>query len=126
MRKFDADDILEYRLRRAGGPPRSIQRHPAKFPVSFSWKDATGERRSSKGVTRDISAKGMFVRTGTVPPASVVVRCRLELPALDTRAPDVVHEAIAVGRVIRSDRDLPPSERGFALRTRAFVVRHEE
>jgi hypothetical protein len=126
MQKSEADDILEYRLRRAGGPPRSIQRHPAKFPVSFTWKDGTGQKRSSRGVTRDISAKGMFVRTGTIPPASAVVRCYLKLPALDTRAPDVVHEAIAVGRVVRSDGDLPPSERGFALRTRAFVVKHED
>lgn len=126
MAKFEADELLEYRLRRAGGPPRTIQRHPARFAVSFSWKDETGKRRSSKGVTRDISARGMFVRTSTVPPPSAVVRCELELPALDTRAPDIVHHAVAVGRVIRSDQDLPPSERGFALRTRVFSVRHKD
>jgi hypothetical protein len=77
---------------------RSVIRVLLGLPVVFRWKDANGTHHG-KGVTRDLSVKGMFVMVSEpeCPPVSAIVRCALKIPSLDFLAPDAVLEGLTKG-----------------------------
>jgi hypothetical protein len=70
------------------------------------------------GMTRDMSARGMYIESHTSPPLAAVVRCSVCLPPLEPG--QHVLTGIAVGRVTRVDRT------GFAVNSKVFVLRNDE
>lgn len=59
---------------------RKPKRHPLRVPVFFTWR---GERRSllrGKGMTRDVSASGVYVFSDAAPPVNAVLQIEIVLP----------------------------------------------
>jgi hypothetical protein len=97
---------------------RSLARVRLRLPIIFRWKDGAGVH-AGLGVTRDMTAKGMFVDVteSECPPTSVILRCDLLVPSLDEKEPNAVIEAVSVGRVVRNEKG------GFAVRNKRFMLR---
>jgi len=53
---------------------RERNRFNVSAGVTFEWSDANGMERCGQGVTRDISAKGLFIFSDCLPPAKVDLR----------------------------------------------------
>jgi hypothetical protein len=98
---------------------RKSVRYQIGVPAFFSWK-AKGRRRVGEGVTRDISAEGMFVSTSSSPPAEVQIRIEIVLPPLHTGAPPL--RIRGVGKVIRTETGSATA--GFALASQAFALQN--
>ncbi len=63
----------------------------------------------------------MFVQSETLPEASAVVRCHLELVSNDgAEFPEFAYGAVAVGRVVRIQVEDNGLQKGFAVQNRAF------
>lgn len=104
-------------LRQATAQERVFSRVRLTAPVSFGWK-TPGMAWFGDGITRDMSARGMYVVSETSPPLATVVRCNVCLPPLEPS--QHVLTGIVVGRVIRVD------ETGFAVTSKVFVLRSDE
>jgi hypothetical protein len=96
---------------------RSHFRVQLDLPVVFRWRDRSG-RHQAEGVTRDISAAGVFVLSEVFPPVSAIIRCEVLIPSLDVQAQGSLLEVIAVGHVVRAGES-----NGFAVRSKKFVLR---
>jgi len=53
---------------------REQTRFNVRAGVTFEWRDAKGVQRREQGVTRDISSKGSFIFSDSLPPAKVDLR----------------------------------------------------
>jgi c-di-GMP-binding flagellar brake protein YcgR len=86
---------------------------PAK--VIYRWKDASGQRRESIGLTRDISLLGAFIFAPSPLPVNTPVNLEIELPPLQ---PSVSQRLTlkGKGRVIRSTST--DQDSGFAAACR--------
>ena len=62
------------------GKNREYQRIPLGTSAKFSWGKPVGDKKRGKGVTRDISAGGMYLYTETPPPVGSPVKLDLLLP----------------------------------------------
>ena len=89
------------------------------MPTTFMWSDERGLRQSAKGVTRNISAGGVFVEADTLPPVGLPVRLEIMLPPLRVGVPGI--RLLAEGRVLRVE---PAAEDGpgFAAVNERFVL----
>lgn len=91
---------------------RSVARYVLDLPVVFHWKDASGQRFSGTGFTRDISSAAMFVIASEMPASDVLVTCEVMLP----RHPSGTSMQISArGRVLRVEHGLDLRHRGFAV-----------
>lgn len=85
-------------------------------PAVFSWAAADGRRFQGEGITRDISLKGAFILTATMPPPGCPVQVDLLLPSLTGTSP--MMRVTGKALVIRTEH--PPSDiwtHGFAVLT---------
>ena len=104
---------------------RKYVRYRLELPVVFSWKDEQGIRQQGKGVARDLSAGGVFLRTRACPPVGVPVQLHALLPRLEPSAPSLRMQA--KGRVLRVEtRARGRGWQGFAAVSEAFVLREME
>lgn len=100
---------------------RRTVRYRLGAPVVFSWRGQAGARLQGEGVTRDISARGAFILTPTSPPAEVMVRMEIFLPALRDSGQSV--RLAAEGRVIRIEHQAAETtQNGFAVVSEGFAI----
>lgn len=101
---------------------RRFQRFPLRVPAVFSWKSPRGARQKGEGLTRDISADGVFIVADCCPPSEAVIEFEVRLPALDTSGPPL--RIRAAGHVVRTDGQFDKFLQGFAVHSnRKFVLR---
>ena len=86
-------------------------RYDLAAPASFSWLSPDAEPRQGEGITRDISAHGVFIYAHRMPITGALVEVNVSFPSLDANGTMV--RLTGKGTVVRLD----PSERepsGFA------------
>lgn len=116
---FVAADKSEILLHETPFCPRGELRNRMKLGVVFRWRDADGAHEG-QGITRDLSPKGIFVRTASLPSIKGIVRCYVLLPSLtDGETEEVDLEATVIGRVVRTEHS---DDCGFAVEARVFVL----
>jgi hypothetical protein len=98
---------------------RSALRHALHARAVFAWDDANGERRESRGHTRDVGQRGAFVLTEQCPPRGACVSLSIFLPVVgpETRVMRMEVEA----RVLRSEAT---AEKG-TIGPSGFAVSHQ-
>jgi hypothetical protein len=101
---------------------RKFSRVPVGTQASFSWGRKKGEANQGEGVTRDISAGGMYLYTKTPPPVGSPVKLELLLPKV--RGAMHALRMKVMGRVVRVQPTEDPDEQisGFAAVTDEFVL----
>lgn len=98
---------------------RTVSRFRLRFLVRFRWRDRAGSHWG-EGTTRDISSKGLFILTDTLPPVNSVIRCWFHFPAIEHSFSQDGYDATAIARVLRTaDRG---KDIGFAISPRAVVI----
>jgi hypothetical protein len=95
---------------------REHKRHDLAAPVKFSWELADGTVSEGTGITRDLSAGGLFVMADDPPPAGATVQFEVDL---ETGRLGSGVNIRAKGQVIRVEvTDLAGRLRGCAISTR--------
>ena len=102
---------------------RTVTRFALHYFVRFRWHDEAG-LHSGEGTTLDLSSKGLFILTDTLPPINSVIRCWFCMPTLDQHRPEHMYEATLVARVVRTNATRNHS--GFAASARAVVLTDRE
>jgi len=101
---------------------RKFLRIPVGTAAVFSWGKRVGDKKRGKGVTRDISAGGMYLYTETPPPVGAPVKLELLLPKVRGVLQNLRMKVM--GRVVRvqppEGEDEPIS--GFAAITDRFIL----
>jgi hypothetical protein len=107
------------------GPPLtrellSVERLALAVDVKLAWKIRGQLRRQERGVTRNISSRGMFVVTRRPPPRRTLVRFEFSLkPAAGTKPIRVQGE----GQVVRvKQTETNAMQTGFALVNQWFKL----
>ena len=102
---------------------RELPRVPVGTTAKFSWAETAGDKKRGKGVTRDMSAKGLYLHTETPPPVGSSIKLDLLLPKVRGMLKNLRMKAM--GRVVRVQppqaEDDPIS--GFAAITDRFILR---
>jgi hypothetical protein len=80
---------------------RCALRHGLHARAIFAWDDANGQRRESRGHTRDVGQRGAFVLAEQCPPLGTTVSLSIFLPV--TGAETRVMRMEAEARVVRSE-----------------------
>lgn len=100
---------------------RGAFRYPVRAPAFFTWSDLKSRVRRGKGLTRDISSRGLYVWSEESPPAGVVVDLEVLLPSFNEEAPGLRIEGR--GHVIRTDSRLENTPQiGFGLSSENFIL----
>lgn len=103
---------------------RKCARYRLDLPVTYMWRESSGECAHAAGFIRDISANGMLVLGGECPPAEAQVWCEVMLPPSYSR--DSIRRLRAAGPVVRIANS--PSEEyanGFAIQGSPFLLTAE-
>ena len=100
---------------------RGSKRFRLRLAVVFSWRDTQGIVQSGEGASRNISSRGIYVRTKLAPPVGTAVEMNVFLPqpAYDIRAAEI-H---AKGQVTRIDLGPINGTYGFAAMNRTVLIR---
>ncbi len=101
---------------RAPGPmrdPRRAVRYTLETQVVFSWSDAGGLPRESRGCTRDISPKGAYIIAASCPPLGAMLAMSFYLPTLTGESTGV--QVQAQSRVLRIDSSSAGRSAGFSV-----------
>lgn len=100
---------------------RNSKRFRLRLAVVFSWRDAQGIVQSGEGSSRNISSRGIYVRTTFAPPlgAAVEMNVFLPQPAYNIRAAEI-H---AKGQATRVDQGPLAQACGFAAMNRSVLIR---
>lgn len=87
-------------------------RYEVRAPVTFMWDDHNkGSSLREKGVTRDISTKGLYISSSVAPPLGAKLSLAIVFPPLDVGARGTRWGADGtVARVAREDEEM-----GFAV-----------
>jgi hypothetical protein len=101
---------------------RELPRVPVGAAAEFTWGESKGDKKRGKGVTRDISAKGLYLETETPPPVGSSIKLDVVLPRVRGMLKNLRMKAM--GRVVRVQ---PPQEEddpisGFAAITDRFIL----
>ena len=80
---------------------RRALRYTLETQVVFSWSEAGGVPRESRGCTRDISPKGAYIIAACCPPVGALLTMSFHLPTLAGQSQDV--QVQARSRVLRID-----------------------
>lgn len=103
---------------------RRHQRYDLSAPVKFDWELSNRIHRRGTGVTRDLSAGGLFVMTDDPPSVGTTVRFEVDLDTSRLGSAVVVRAKGPVNRIEMSD--LAGRVGGFAISTRRMrLERHE-
>ena len=92
---------------------RKSRRYRLPAPVSFVWERPDGQLQEGKGTIRDISDRGVFIITDTVPPVGAHLDVDVHLPSLDVSSGAV--QLHGEGVVVRVETGADEG-RGFAAR----------
>ncbi|HVH87008.1 MAG TPA: hypothetical protein VM912_09800 [Terriglobales bacterium] len=103
---------------------RKCARYRLDLPVTYMWREASGECTHAAGFVRDISARGMLVLGGECPPAQSQVWCEVMLPPSYSR--QSVRRLRAAGPVVRTANS-PGDEcaTGFVIQGSPFLLTAE-
>lgn len=94
---------------------RLHKRFDLSAPVTYSWKDPTGVRRSGHGTTRDVSESGLFVLTDSLPTVGTAIQFEVSFSFHD----DSRVQMRAKGMTVRVDADgSAEAVHGFAASTK--------
>ncbi|MGH9773814.1 MAG: PilZ domain-containing protein [Candidatus Acidiferrales bacterium] len=100
---------------------REHRRFPLEVPMNFIWKNGQHISHFGKGLTRDVSTKGLFICAGECPPEGSLVRF---VASLRLREPSVL-EFRATARVVRVESASGGHAReGFAVASKTPVIKH--
>jgi hypothetical protein len=91
--------------------------------VVFAWDDGTGQRRESRGHTRDVGQRGAFIIAPEGPARDACVSLSIFLPVMGAEARVVRLEV--EGRVLRSGNGLASSHGSSAPALVGFAVSHQ-
>ena len=101
---------------------REFPRVPVDTKAEFFWGERTGDKKRGKGVTRDMSAGGLYLHTDTPPPVGSSVKLDMVLPKVRGMLKNLRMKVM--GRVVRVQppqaEDDPIS--GFAAITDRFIL----
>lgn len=90
---------------------RTAVRYPLEIPVAFRWIER-GQARQSRGRTRDVSVRGVFVLSSDCPPPATRVTIRMNFTAtMRSRAGWLDAE----GLVLRVEPHSPTCDGGFVV-----------
>lgn len=105
----------------AEGERRQSRRFRLRLAVVFSWRDEHGVLQSGEGWSRNISSRGIYVRTKCAPSAGLAVEMNVFLPqpAYELRAAEIY----AKGHVTRVDQGPRTEVCGFAATNRTVLIR---
>jgi len=92
---------------------RHSRRYRVSAPASFLWERADGLLEETSGAIRDISDRGVFIVTDTVPPVGAHLDVDVHLPSLDVNSGAV--QLHGEGVVVRVETSADEG-RGFAAR----------
>jgi hypothetical protein len=81
---------------------RRFNRYPCILAVTLDWKNKRGKQTFAEGLTRDISAGGIFAHTNQCPPVGTIVHYRVFLPAVHRMGRNV--RITGSGKVVRVER----------------------
>ena len=99
---------------------RERARYGVRVPVDFEWMEK-GVVRRGRGLTRDISTKGMFIYSDSEPPAMANLRVRVSFRSIAEAERDL--QVSAWASVIRVE---PPSHPeviyGFAILNTSYKL----
>ena len=109
-------------MRKEKETERKFLRVPVGTRAVFTWGSQEGAEKRGKGVTRDISAGGIYLYTKTPPPVGSSIKLDMLLPKV--RGAMEALRMKVMGRVVRVH---PPDEEerrisGFAAVTDRFVL----
>ena len=91
---------------------RSAVRYPIRASVVFTWRGPRGPLQAA-GVTRDISIRGIYIRTPTSPPDAVALQMEIFLPSLESEGK--LLRVLGKGQVVRVDQSsADDAQSGFA------------
>ena len=103
---------------------RRHQRQDLSAPVKFHWELSDSTHRQGTGITRDFSARGLFVMTDEPPSVGTTVRFEVDL---DTSRLGSAVTVRAKGQVNRIEMtDLAGRVGGFAISTRRMRLEKPE
>ena len=91
-------------------------------PVTYSWKERRGVRRTGRGATRDVSERGLFVLSDSCPPVGTVIQFEVSFSFRDNSEIRMK----AKGKVVRVQADgNGDGVRGFAADTQVLWLSTE-
>jgi hypothetical protein len=100
---------------------RLHKRFDLNAPVTYSWKDRPGIRRSGHGTTRDVSECGLFVLTDSPPPVGTGIQFEVSFSFRD----DSRVQMRARGMIVRVEANGGTEmAHGFAASTKALWMYH--
>lgn len=95
---------------------RSHKRYDLSVPVKFDWEVSNGAHQQGTGITRDFSARGVFIMAEDRPPVGTTVHFEVDLDRSRLGSAVTVR---AKGQVIRIEKmELVERLGGFAISTR--------
>lgn len=98
---------------------RTSLRFTLHFFVRFRWRDNT-RLHFGEGITRDVSSKGLFIVTETLPDVRSVIRCWFYMPTKEQLLFRHSYKVTTVALVLRVCTDVFSS--GFAASARAMSL----
>lgn len=104
---------------------RTFSRFTLHFFVRFRWRDNTGIH-FGEGAIRDVSGKGLFIVTETLPLLHSVVRCWFYLPTREQLFFKHGYRVTTVARVLRISADVSSKDVGFAVFIRGIALKECE
>jgi len=103
---------------------RRHERHDLSAPVRFDWELADGASHQGTGITRDLSAVGLYVMTDDAPPAGVTVQFEVDL---ESARPGSGVNVRAKGQVTRVETPESGGRlAGFAISSRRMRLEKPE
>jgi hypothetical protein len=103
---------------------RGHERHDLSAPVKFEWDSPDNTHRQGTGITRNLSAGGVFVITDDPPTPGAIVHFEVDL---DTSRLDSAVTVRAKGQVNRVEiTDSAGGVSGFAVSSRRMRIQKSE
>ena len=100
---------------------RGATRFQLKLVVAFSWTNEEGELQTGEGRTRDLTSRGIYVQSETMPPVGAHVEMDVIFPQpVSLTSPAELH---AGGRVVRIEQTTASQPGGFAAMNHTVTLR---
>ena len=103
---------------------RKHQRDDFAAPAKFYWEMSDSTHRQGTGVTRDLSAEGVFIMTDDPPPVGTTVQFEVDLETSRLGSAVTVRAKGKVNRI--ETTDLVGRLGGFAISTRRMRLEKAE
>lgn len=103
---------------------RRHERYDLESPLTFSWKEAGGARHRQRGLLRNMSGGGVFVRTNQSPPEGTRVQFRMSFRSFFADSRLVLWACAEVLRV--ESAPALETDSGFAAAIKTFTLRNAE